>query len=206
VGEVQASEKGREPDLLAALKSHFAGPVTVQELTPPLVAEFRRYPLLALDSLEEGNSLLHLAYDETGVGGTSIKNLNSISLYPARFHFYSPYKVQNESGPDGPLAFACSKQYDEYLMAVLGSALSSGMEVGSSPLLQAVASRGTMEVIGRYDGRLCRRRVPLDELNPAAPEPKAKGAMESYLKQQDILNELAARIYREFDPQGVMMR
>ena len=206
IGEVQTSEKGREEDLLAKLRSHVAEPGTVQELAPALVGEYRRYPLLALGALKEGDSLLHLAYDEAGTGGTAIKELNTCSLYPSRFHTYIPYGIQDEVGPDGPLIFACSKKYDEYLMAVLGRALSDGLEAGSRPLEQAIAARSSMEVIGRYKDRLCRRRVPLDELSLPVEEPKARGAMDGRLKQQDILNDLAGRIFREFDPQGIMIR
>jgi hypothetical protein len=206
VGEAQAAERDRERELLGKLRAHLSRPEAVRSLTSGELGEYRRYPLLVLDSLEKGFSLLHLAYDETGAGEPAIANLSSSTLYPTRFHFYSPYKVEAEVGPEGPLAFACSKKYDEYLMAVLGEALSSGMQVGSSPLIEAVSSRGHMEVLGWHNARLCRRRVPLSELDLPAGEAGSGKVHDDAKKQHEILRDLEGRIFRQFDPQSIMMR
>lgn len=206
IGELQASEANRETELLEKLREYLPSSEAVSSLEPPLVEEYRRYPLLALGSLDKGYSLLHLSYDETGATDTAVRSLNSMTLYPARFHFYSPYKVDNDGGPEGPRAFSCSREYDEYLMAVLGSALTSGMETGPSLLSQAVFSRGALEVLGWNNERLCRRRVALDELDLPAQKPSGASVIDGRAKQQEILNDIAERIFREFDPEGIMTR
>jgi FAD/FMN-containing dehydrogenase len=206
IGEAQVSEREKEQRLLDKLHGYFPGRAAVIALASSHVEDYHRYPILALESLEKGFSLLRLAYDETVAGESSVKNFNSCTLYPRRFHFNSPYKIEDDSGPDGPQIFSCSTKYDEYLMAVLGRALSTGMEAGTRPLLEAVASRGRMEVLGRHGSGICRRRVPIDELEHRAIEPAGKNAIEDGSKQHDILRDIMGRIYRGFDPQGIMIR
>jgi len=208
IGEVQTPERGRENEVLEKLRRHFADAGEVRALSPELVAEHRRYPLLALDSLTSGDSLLHLAYDDEAGGGAPVTGLDSCSFYPARLDAYIPYGIHDEVEPNGsPLLFACSKKYDEYLIAVLAKSIEAGHEAGSRPLAEAISARGVMEVIGRHNDLLCRRRIPLDELSlPAGEGPRASGAHGKIKSRQDILNDLAGRIYREFDPQGIMIR
>jgi hypothetical protein len=206
IGELQTSERDREERLLDKLHGHLPRAAEVFGLSPSHIESYRRYPILALESLEHGFSLLRLAYDETVTGESSVKNLNSCTLYPWRFHFNSPYKIEDDSAPGGPQIFSCSTRYDEYLMAVLGGALSSGMEAGTRPLLEAVASRGRMEVLGRHGDGICRRRVPLDELEFKAAEHAGEKALESRAGQRDVLRDIVDRIYRNFDPQSIMIR
>jgi hypothetical protein len=214
VGELQAAEKGREKELLDKLRRYFPASEAVSRLEPAQVEEHRRYPLIALESVEKGYSLLHLSYDETGAIETTLRSINSVTLYPHRFHFYSPYKVDNEGAPKEEQAFACSREFDEYLIAVLGSALTSGMEAGPSLLSQAVSSRGAMEVLGWSNERLCRRRVDIDVLGLRGEEGAGTGgraggaasAIDGRAKQQQILGDIADRIFDAFDPQGIMIR
>ena len=206
IGEVQASERDKEQRLLDKLRGYFPDRAEVLELSSSRIEDYCRYPILALESLEKGFSLLRLAYDETATGESSVKNLNSCTLYPRRFQFVSPYKIEDDSGPGGPQIFSCSTKYDEYLMAVLGRALSTGMEAGTRPLLEAIASRGRMEVLGRHKGGICRRRIPLDELELRAMGPAGEKTIENRVSQHDILRDLMGRIYRGFDPQGIMIR
>jgi hypothetical protein len=206
VGEAQAPEPEKQKELLAKLRGHVPDQVNLIELTAARVEGYRRYPILALESLARGFGLLRLAYDEAESGGSSVKNLNSCTLYPRRFHFNSPYKIEDDSAPEGPQIFSCSTKYDGYLMAILGRALSSGMEAGPRPLIEAISSRGVMEVLGLREGRMCRRRIPLDELELRALEPEGGEAEGKGVKQHDVLKDLEERIYRGFDPQGIMIR
>ena len=204
VGEVQTPEKAREDEVLAKLRRHFAGGGDARALPRELVVEHERYPLLALDSIGGGDSLLHLSYDG---GGASVTGLDSCSLYPVRVDTYIPYGIHDEVEANGsPLLFACSKKYDEYLMAVLAKSLEAGHEAGSRPLAEAVAARGVMEVIGRHNDRLCRRRIPLEELGLPAAAPAPSGALGKITSRQEILTDIAGRVYREFDPHGIMIR
>jgi hypothetical protein len=80
------------------------------------------------------------------------------------------------------------------------------MEAGPSLLSQAISSRGAMEVLGWNNERLCRRRVALDGLELPDEKPGRASAIDGRAIQQKILSDIAGRIFREFDPEGIMTR
>jgi hypothetical protein len=160
IGELQSAVPGREEALLGEISALAPEDAPAERLEPTALEAFRRFPMLAMKSMTQGQQFLHTTLGAELASAHRHDLWGRMSLFPARFHYYF--------SADSPVA----------------------RELG------AASAPGCVESIEMRGGNVFRRRLKRDEIAGLAG---GRGTAEP------AAGEIDRRIYRVFDPQGIMI-